>query len=159
MKQITFFAFAILCTMFSHLSIGQTEPIGKDQVAIGGFDVVAYFNTGKATKGNSSIQALHNGIIYHFANNDNKEAFIKSPESYLPQYDGYCALAVGAQNKKVSINPERFKITDGKLYLFFDGPLPLSAKKFNSLEPWNKDEASLIKKADKNWPGLKPKKK
>jgi len=157
MKQfILTFLFIIAVLPYS---LAQIEPVGKDNVAIGGYDVVAYFHSGKAMKGDPSITTVNNTITYRFANNENKEAFVKNPAAYLPQYDGYCALAVGAQNKKVSINPEEFKITDGKLYLFFNGPLPLSGKKFNSVEPWNKDEDNLIKKADANWPSLKPKKK
>ncbi|PZR39091.1 MAG: YHS domain protein [Azospira oryzae] len=157
MKHFTLlFSFLLLIT--TSLS-AQVEPVGKDKVAIGGYDVVAYFNTGKATKGNASISSTNNGILYYFASAENKDAFVKNPDAYLPQYDGYCALAVGAQNKKVSINPEAFKITDGKLYLFFNGELPLSRKKFNSIEPWNRDEDALIKKADANWPALKAKKK
>ena len=135
----------------------QTDPIGKDKVAIGGYDVVAYFKSSKAMKGNAEIKALNNGITYYFVSEENKTTFVQKPEDYLPQYDGYCALAVGAQKKKVSINPEEFKITNGKLYLFFNGPLPLSGKKFNSVEPWNKYEDNLIKKANANWPALKEK--
>jgi YHS domain-containing protein len=155
MKLINLF-FLVLVT---HLSFAQVDPVGKDKVAIGGYDVVSYFNASKPVKGNSSINASNNGITYYFSTNENRDAFLKSPEKYLPQYDGYCALAVGAQNKKVSINPEEFKITDGKLYLFFNGPLPLSGKQFNSVEPWNKDESNLIRKANANWPTLKSKKK
>jgi len=156
MKQfILTFSFILV----SFCLFAQVEPVGKDKVAIGGYDVVSYFNAGKAMKGDPTINTNYNTIIYRFISNENKEAFLKNPEAYLPQYDGYCALAVGAQNKKVSINPEEFKVTEGKLYLFFNGPLPLSGKKFNSVEPWNKDENNLIRKANTNWNSLKKKKK
>jgi len=156
MKNLISFLFIITFTVISY---AQTDPVGKDKVAIGGYDVVAYFQSGKAVKGQPEIKAVNNGIIYYFSSIENQEAFTKNPVDYLPQYDGYCALAVGAQNKKVSINPEEFKITDGKLYLFFNGSLPLSGKTFNSIEPWNKDEDNLIKKANTNWLSLKSKKK
>lgn len=149
----------ILFSISMQVAFAQTDPISKDKVAIGGYDVVAYFLSSKAIKGSPEISTVNKGITYYFSTAENKEAFAKNPAAYLPQYDGYCALAVGAQNKKVSINPEAFKITDGKLYLFFNGPLPLSGKPFNSIEPWNKDEANLIRKADTNWPALKAKKK
>ena len=135
----------------------QVDPVGKNYVAIGGYDVVAYFKSEKAVKGLASLQATHDHVIYYFSDAANRDAFIKTPTAYLPQYDGFCALAVGSQNKKVSINPEAFKITNGKLYLFYDGVLPLSGRRFNSIEPWNKDEANLIKKADVNWPKLRKK--
>ena len=46
---------------------------------------------------------------------------------------------------KVSIDPETFKIVDGKLYVFYN--------KFfnNTLTSWNKDEQRLKKQADANW--------
>lgn len=153
---VCFIVFAVLIT---NCAFAQIEPVGKDHVAIGGYDVVAYFKINKAMKGRADLAANHNDVIYYFSNLENQNAFLKNPTDFLPQYDGYCALAVGAQNKKVSINPERFIITNNKLYLFFDGPLPLSAKKFNSLEPWIKDENNLIKKADVNWQTLKHTKK
>ena len=51
---------------------------------------------------------------------NNQKLFEATPEKYLPQYEGYCALAV-SYGKKISIDPQTFKITDGKLYLFFHG--------------------------------------
>jgi hypothetical protein len=52
---------------------------------------------------------------------------------------------MGAAGKKVEIDPETFKIVDGKLFLFYN-------KLFkNTLPEWNKDEANLKTSADKNW--------
>ncbi|HEY9007686.1 MAG TPA: YHS domain-containing (seleno)protein [Ohtaekwangia sp.] len=149
----------MLLAVWSVTAGAQVEPVGKDRVAIGGYDVVAYFKNEKAVKGSPGITATYNQVIYYFANPANRDEFVKQPQNYLPQYDGYCALAVGAQNKKVSINPETFKVTDGKLYLFYNGKLPFSGAQFNSLEPWSKDEDNLIKKANANWPALKASKR
>jgi hypothetical protein len=60
----------------------------------------------------------------------------------------YSAYSIGKQSKKVSIDPKTFKITDGKLYLFYNGITGFSGNKFNSLEPWVTDEQGLIKKSD-----------
>lgn len=132
----------------------QVEPVSKDKVAIGGYDLVAYFIPGKATKGNPEIMSVHKGISYYFSSSSNRDAFALNPEKYLPQYDGWCALAIGQQKKKVNINPETFKVTDGKLYLFYNSSHKLSGTKFNSLEPWVKDENNLILKANANWPAI-----
>ncbi len=153
----------IILTLLSVLLIepvfAQVEPVGKDHVAIGGYDLVAYFLPGKATKGNPENKFTYKGVIYYFATQANRDAFSLNPEKYLPQYDGWCALAVGQQKKKVNINPETFKVTDGKLYLFYNSSHKLSGTKFNSLEPWVKDEPNLIKKANDNWPEVSSKKK
>jgi len=135
----------------------QVDPVGKDHVAIGGYDVVAYFKPGKAIKGNPAISAAHNDAVYYFSTEENRQAFMKEPEKYLPQYDGYCALAIGAQKKRVNINPETFKVTDGRLFLFYNSTHALSGNRFNSLEPWVKDENRLIQKSDENWREMKPK--
>jgi YHS domain-containing protein len=145
-------------TLISVQVSAQVEPVGKDNVAIGGYDLVAYFLPGKATKGNPEIKATHKTIIYYFSTAANRDAFVAGPDKYLPQFDGWCALAVGQQKKKVNINPETFKVTDGRLYLFYNSSHKLSGTKFNSLEPWVKDEKSLIKKANENWPTVNAKK-
>jgi hypothetical protein len=50
-----------------------------------------------------------------------------------------------AKGEKVEIDPASFKVTNGRLYLFF--------KSFyaNALKDWNKDEANLTAKADAHW--------
>jgi len=130
----------------------QTPPIDEKGLALGGYDVVAYFS-GKPTKGDPSITAKNGNGTYHFSSKANRDAFQKNPSNYLPQYDGYCAWAVGAKNTKFPVNPETAKVINGKLYLFFNGPF--NGSNFNTLAEWNKDEANLLKAANANWPALK----
>jgi len=114
-------------------------------LAIQGYDPVAYFNQSKAIEGKKDITTAYNGITYRFANVQNRDAFKAAPEKYEPQYGGWCAYAMGAKGEKVSVDPETFKIVDGKLYLFYN-------KLFNNtLKDWNKDEAHLKANADKSW--------
>jgi len=77
--------------------------------------------------------------------NIDKEEFKKNPSRYEPQYGGWCAYAMGKDGSKVEVDPETFKIIDGKLYLYYN--------KFfnNTLKSWNKDEPNLKAKADVNW--------
>jgi YHS domain-containing protein len=153
MKRISIFLMFLTTTM----ATAQVDPINKDGVAIGGYDVVAYFKNGKAVKGDPDIRVEFNGANYYFSSEENGREFLSSPDMYLPQYDGYCALAVGTTGKKISIDPKTFKITNGKLYLFFNGK-SFSGTTFNSLEPWIKDEPNLLKKADDMWPVVKQRK-
>jgi YHS domain-containing protein len=117
-------------------------------LAIQGYDPVAYFNQSKAIEGKKDITTQYNGINYRFANMQNRDAFTAAPEKYEPQYGGWCAYAMGAKGEKVAVDPETFKIVDGKLYLFYN--------KFfnNTLKDWNKDEAHLKANADKSWQKL-----
>ena len=116
-----------------------------DGIAIDGYDPVAYFKSNKAIKGNKSLGVNHQGATYYFSSAENKEEFKKNPSKYEPQYGGWCAYAMGAKGEKVSIDPETFKIIDGKLYLFYNSFFN------NTLKSWNKDEANLKTKADANW--------
>jgi YHS domain-containing protein len=117
----------------------------ENKVAIQGYDPVAYFKQGKAIKGKKEISVTYEGVMYQFSSVANKEIFSKSPASFEPQYGGWCAYAMGSSNEKVEINPETFKITDGKLYLFYNAYFN------NTLKSWNKDETSLKAKANANW--------
>jgi YHS domain-containing protein len=120
----------------------------ENNLAIKGYDPVAYFNQKKAIKGKKELAQTHQGVTYYFSSNENKEAFLKNPETYEPQYGGWCAFAIGDDNKKVSINPETFKIVDGKLYLFYNAYFN------NTLKSWNKNESQLKAQADKNWQAI-----
>lgn len=116
----------------------------ENGLAIQGYDPVAYFS-GKALKGDAKLALKFQGVTYHFSTEANKKAFAANPAKYEPQYGGWCAFAMGDYNKKVEINPETFKIVDGKLYLFYNAYLT------NTLKSWNKDEDNLQRAADKNW--------
>jgi YHS domain-containing protein len=152
----TFAVYLLLLLCYS-TAIAQVDPVDKNGLAIGGYDLVAYFTSSKAVKGNPEIVSELNGARYYFASQENKNEFDRSPKQYLPQYEGYCALAVGTTGKKISIDPKTFKVTDGKLYLFFNGK-SFSGTTFNSLEPWLKDEGKLISKCDQMWPKVKERK-
>jgi YHS domain-containing protein len=132
--------------------VAQVDPVDKNGLALGGYDVVAYFKEGVAKKGLEQFAVKHEGATYQFTSSENQKTFSASPAKFLPQYDGYCALAV-SYGKKISIDPQTFKVAGDKLYLFYHGKT--STGKINSLEAWNKNEDKLLKKANINWPDVK----
>ncbi|MDN3585965.1 YHS domain-containing (seleno)protein [Pedobacter aquatilis] len=142
----------ILSVAFSGATLAQTTSerkkefnIDKVSLAIEGYDPVAYFSIGKAVEGKKEISVTNNGIAYRFSTNQNKELFKANPSKYEPQYGGWCAYAMGETGEKVEVDPETFKILDGKLYLFYN-------KFFNNTKKsWNKDEKNLKAKADASW--------
>lgn len=138
-------AFNILAANAQTASKRATEFNLDNKVAIQGYDPVAYLTQKKAVKGKSSISANYEGVTYNFSSQANKDTFSKSPASYEPQYGGWCAYAMGSAAEKVEIDPNTFKILDGRLYLFYNAYFN------NTLKSWNKDEANLKKKADANW--------
>lgn len=114
-------------------------------VAIQGYDPVAYFTQAKAINGSSQYQYNYEGVTYRFATQSNLTLFKQNPEKYEPQYGGWCAYAMGASGEKVEVDPETFKIANGKLYLFYHSWVN------NTLLKWNDDEKQLLPLADKNW--------
>ncbi len=110
------------------------------KIAIQGYDPVSYF-TSTPTQGDPTITAAHVGGIFQFSNPENQKTFETDPELYLPQYGGFCAIGV-CEGKQVDIDPQTFAIDDNKLYLFCDA---------NNKAKWDKDQATCIKKADKQW--------
>ncbi|MBF4517748.1 YHS domain-containing protein [Flavobacterium sp. ANB] len=141
----------LLLILVSGISFAQNDAKRVSQynlenkIAIQGYDPVGYFNQGKAIKGKKEISVSYQGVIYNFSSNENKNAFLKNPSKYEPQYGGWCAYAMGSANEKVEINPETFKIVDGKLFLFYNAYFN------NTLKSWNKDESNLKTQADNNW--------
>jgi YHS domain-containing protein len=150
----TGFIISVALTMLSLAVTAQDATVTRKKhynlsdngLAINGYDPVAYFTKNKAVKGSKTHAVYHQGLLYYFSSAENKEAFKRSPSKYEPEYGGWCAYAMGKNGEKVNIDPETFKILDGKLYLFYN-------KYFNNtLTYWNKDETNLKKKADANWP-------
>lgn len=119
--------------------------LSKSGLAIDGYDPVAYFKSSKAIEGKKEFAVNHQGAVYYFSNAENKETFFKNPSVYEPQYGGWCAYAMGKNGEKVNIDPQTFKIINGKLYLFYNRLFN------NTLTSWNKDEANLKTKADATW--------
>lgn len=114
-------------------------------LAIKGYDPVAYIISNKAVEGSSTYTYLYNGINYHFSTKANMDLFKANPVKYEPAYGGWCAYAMGNDGSKVEVDPETFKIVDGKLFLFYNFYFT------NTLKKWNANEPALHKSADVNW--------
>jgi YHS domain-containing protein len=147
MKKLVAIVFVLASiTMFSQNDAKRIAQFNlENKVAIQGYDPVAYFKQNKAIKGKDDFTASYMGVTYKFSSTANKDIFIKNPTIYEPQFGGWCAFAMGDSGDKVKINPETFKIIDGKLYLFYNAFFN------NTLKSWNKDETNLKAKAESNW--------
>jgi len=114
-----------------------------------GYDPVSYFD-GKPVEGKSELKTDYKGIVYTFSSAVNLNKFKFSPEKYEPAYGGWCAYAMGESGVKVKIDPETYKIIDGKLYLFYNFWTN------NTLKDWNKNEKALKSRGDQNWKQIIP---
>ena len=117
---------------------------GHTDTAILGYDPVAYFTDGKPLKGQDNLVTEWMGAKWKFASQAHLDLFKASPDKYAPQYGGYCAYGV-SQDNLVSIEPDKFKLLDGKLYLNYDAAV--QAK-------WLKDPQGFIREADAKFQAL-----
>jgi len=113
-------------------------------VAIHGYDPVAYFAEGAPHEGSKDHVFEWSGATWRFVSAEHRERFRADPESFAPQYGGYCAYAV-SQGATANGDPELWAIVDGKLYLNLD---PAIQKR------WDADRPDYIQKGDRLWPGL-----
>ena len=149
-KCLLFGVFIITMTNKSSAQANTTSQQNKqfnvvNNLALQGYDPVAYFEQNTAFKGDKKFTVSHHGIIYYFTTIEHKNKFLKSPSSYEPQFGGWCAYAMGNSGDKVEVDPETFKIVNGKLFLFYHTLIN------NTLKSWNKNESNLSAKAYINW--------
>lgn len=127
----------------------EAQAVNVDQanVALHGYDPVSYFTDNKAVPGSAEFTAVHEGATYRFVSAAHRAAFTADPARYVPVYGGYCAFGV-SRGYKVKVDPEAFRVVDGRLYLNYDKGVQ---------KEWLKDIPGYLAKADKNWPDLKDK--
>ena len=111
-------------------------------LAIKGYDPVSYFTTGNPTPGLAEFSTTYKGATYRFVSAENRDRFIASPEKFVPQYGGYCAMAISL-NKIADIDPDQWAIVNDKLYL---------NNGFLAQSLWSLDKSGNIVKGDRNWP-------
>lgn len=113
-----------------------------NNVAVSGYDTVAYFTQGKPVKGSTSFQTSYKGAEWRFASAQNLAKFKSNPAAFAPQYGGYCAWAV-SQGYTASGDPTVWKVVNNKLYLNYNQEIGVK---------WSKNIPGFIKAGDANWP-------
>ena len=122
----------------------QKQNKNKKGLMIQGYDPVAYFVDEEARKGSAEFSVTLDTLTWHFASAENRDRFVADPAAYTPAYGGWCAYAM-ADAGYTDVDPKRYLITDGRLFLFYDGFWG------DTLPKWQADEAALLKKADAAW--------
>ena len=116
----------------------------EDNLALSGYDTVAYFVEGRGVRGSAIYSVEWHGAVWRFSSKTNMRLFQENPEKYAPQFGGYCAVAL-AYEKVAGCDPESFLIVDGKLYVMLDQEV---------LKTWKQNPKSYIGKAEKYWSHL-----
>lgn len=96
----SFFVAAGLIFAGSSFAADSDANADANDVAIHGYDTVAYFTKSEPTKGTAKFTATYKNTLYQFASAENRDLFRVDPTKYAPQFGGYCAMGV-ALNKKL----------------------------------------------------------
>lgn len=121
------------------------ETNKKNGLGAQGFDLVQFFKN-EPVKGSSKFSSKIGTATYLFSSEINKKLFDHYPEKYLPQYGGYCSIAM-SEGKLLNPNPRSYILQDDKLFFF-------TRKLFGLIDAkrqWMKDPILLKEKADLEW--------
>lgn len=152
--RTTFFLLLIVLTTTME-SYGQkcktSFPEGKhlintdeegNNIAMEGFDLISFFNK-DPKKGSQDYSVTHQDIIYLFSSEEHKASFESDPEKYMPQYGGFCAVAMFFGKTEELQTYDLYDVIDNKLYFNRNA----KAKAF-----WDKKKPSkIIPRSNKNW--------
>jgi enamine deaminase RidA (YjgF/YER057c/UK114 family) len=123
---------------------GSTARGDEPRLSISGYDPVAYFTDGRPVRGKAEFEHVWRNLRWRFASSEHRDLFVKDPQRYAPQYDGYCAMGAAseAEAHKDTVDPQAWAIVDGKLYLVHSNYW---------LEKWRERAKEYIKQADLDW--------
>ncbi len=122
----------------------QPPVFATDNIAINGYDPVAYFTEEMPVEGFAEFSSEWDGATVLFASAAHKEMFDADPEAYAPKYGGYCAYAV-SKGYTASTDPNAWTVHEGRLYLNY-------SRSVRAL--WTARRSSHIRSADANWPSV-----
>ena len=142
----------VFFSLLTGLTLLATPCLAKSEVnttfwgnvAIKGYDPVAYFTMDKPVKGAKQHSLEWRGATWRFASEAHLKKFRSNPEKYAPQYGGYCAWAV-SQGDTADIDPKQWHVVNDRLYLNYNASIQ---------KKWLRNRDELIRKADGNWPGV-----
>ena len=138
---------SIVVALLGALPAVAEKPVNTNWrgLAIKGYDTVAYFELCVPQAGSGDYELEWEGATWRFSTAEHKAKFGANPEKYAPQYGGYCAWAV-SNDYTAPVDPEAWKIVEGKLYLNYSHKVKAN---------WEKEMAKNIRKADGFWPKLR----
>ena len=137
----------VLVHLSGFVTAGEVNTGYFGNVAIKGYDPVAYFTEKRAVKGKEDIAHSWLGAEWQFSSDRHKKLFSENPFKYAPQYGGFCADGVAYEETTSNIDPQAWRIIDGKLYLNFSEG---AAAELEEVE-------GQLEKAERKWPEIREK--
>ncbi len=148
-KWLVAAALVLLATLAGQVSSARAAEVNTGyfgNVAIMGYDTVAYFKMNDAVKGSEDLAFDWLGATWQFANEEHRQSFMANPIKYAPQYGGLCSLGVAYGEVTREIDPEAWSIIKGKLYLNYSK---------GGMGDFSEDADTMITRADAKWPKVK----
>lgn len=142
LRSFALAAFLSLTILATASAQPRVNTNGGD-AAVGGYDVVAYFEDGRPVRGSADFEHRWQGATWRFVSAAHLAVFREHPARYAPQYGGFCAYAM-ASGDRVRIDPTAWSIVGGKLYLNYDAGVQ---------RRWEANRANYIRRADRQWAG------
>lgn len=93
-----------------------TDPLTG--VAIDGYDPVSYFIDSEPQLGKPDHEYVWQGVSWYFKTAGNRDAFMRNPEVYAPQYGGHCLMSL-SRGYLSDGKPRLYAIEALKLYFFY----------------------------------------
>jgi len=131
----------LMIVIFFTLSIASEHIGSQSQVAVDGYDVVAYFRNNWPCHGKIEYTYSYMGKVWYFANLKNLEIFKETPEKFIPMFNGFNSAKI-SKGKLDSANPLYFLIKENRLFLFSNK---------NEVNQWKIDFAKEQKQAELKW--------
>jgi YHS domain-containing protein len=147
--NVSKFTKVVLATTLFYVSglvnAGEVNTGYFGDVAIKGYDPVAYFTEQRAVKGSENFSHSWLGAEWNFSSEKHKELFTDNPVQYAPQYGGHCSDGIAYGDTTTNIDPEAWRIIEGKLYLNYDQGAAIEIEEIDG----------QIAKAEENWPEIR----
>jgi YHS domain-containing protein len=118
--KLTFLLPAVIVAVLSLAMLAQ-DASGKHSIpnlALEGNCPVCLVEMQKQVEGSQDYQSAHDGRIYLFPGQKQKEMFDADPEKYIPAYGGKCVVCQVESGKAGPGKAEHFTVHDQRLFLF-----------------------------------------
>lgn len=143
------FLIVILLVAFYQIGYSQQADtlkycVTKQNIGVGGFDPVSYFQGSQPLAGKENLTTSFDGVTYLFSSETNLKKFRSNPANYLPQFGGWCSMTL-AMGRATTPKYDNFIVLKGKLYLFE------RTVSVNGRELWLKDPKANEKIASANY--------
>lgn len=140
-------AFFAVASALPAVAGGLVAPIVTDPltgVALDGMDPVSYFTEPDPLPGKPDYEYDWRGVPWYFANAANRDVFVRSPETYAPQFGGHATMSL-ARGFLSDGDPRLYLVIAQRLYLFYSP---------GNRDAFGQSPAAAIAAARQNWAGF-----